>query len=208
MNKRSHFLFALIALSIAMLACIIGDSYPPTVTSTPDWSASIQADIYATIYIYDASLGEDYPIAGARHSLCDTPTSDYGVATCPWLTGPIPRDWWEENAESGRRVEISIHAEGYEPITVVRYGWQTSSPEFKIGLLPQGISTPANIFFNLTASLNWSPEMYVREGEQIVIEVLRGSWGAWGGPGGCYNRANGLSGVRPNANFHLSRMQP
>ena len=189
--KQHYFFLALISLAIAMLACIIEERYPPTVAPTLDMSDYIQTDIHATLFVYDASIGEDKPIAGAEHSLCDTPTSENGIAVCPWLTEPVTEEWWDEHAELGRRVQISVQVEGYQSITVVRYGWQTRSPEFKIGLLPSGISTPSMIYANLTASVNWDTPIVVWEGEQITIEALQGSWGAWGGPGGCYNRADG-----------------
>jgi hypothetical protein len=48
------------------------------------------------------------------------------------------------------------------------------------------------VYVRLPATSGWADTLEVRAGDSVLIRVVGGNWGAWGGPGGVMNRATGV----------------
>ena len=119
----------------------------PDLTYTADVAGEtlVTADVYATVLVYDASLGLDAPLPGATTSLCNWPTGDDGRTRCPWLVGPVPRAWWESFQDFQHTVTVTATAEGFQPASIVVYASGTEGPEFSIGLWPLAGTRPTDL---------------------------------------------------------------
>ena len=121
-------------------AATTGDS---TGDQAPPAQEEVVASLYASLYVYDAAVGPEAPIAGARTSLCETPTNRRGKVACPWLVAIVSADWWESNQGVVRPLTITVQAESFQPTTVITQAAVTRAPRFDIGLWSQDAAPPA-----------------------------------------------------------------
>ncbi|NIS80741.1 MAG: hypothetical protein GTO14_11155 [Anaerolineales bacterium] len=152
---------------------------------------SPEVELFAAILIYDLTQGTHVPIPGARTSLCDSQAGKDGIVFCPWVYDPATVGEYAVDVNGLWRIRLTAEAEGYQATTVVKRAAIDQPPDFSIGLLPAKLSQTDARYLRVRADFPWEAQAEVLEGDLISIEVLEGSWGAWGGPGGVLNHMGG-----------------
>lgn len=112
-------------LFLLCVACAIGE---------PGGSSEVYVDAAADVFVYDASIGPEQPIAGALETVCGEATNGRGLATCMWYGGQMTEREMERRRQEQHTITVTVRAEGFHTFTrVMTY---QNTPTFAIGLWP------------------------------------------------------------------------